>query len=448
MYLRVEPIKSLGRTMTVPASKPETQRAIVAASLAHGTSIVRNDLRCIETETMKAACRKLGATIDETADQLTITGTGGRFSTDVHVIDAKGSGLVFRTMMALSSMRGIPTILTGDATLRRRVMKPLFDALHALGANFSYLGDDGKAPVINWGKALDGSHCTLAGDISSQFVTALLMAAPLGQRSVDIRLTPPVLSQSYIDQTLEFMRRAGIDVQASPDYTAYRASPGEYQAFDTHINADFTSFSYLLMACALFPGTYRIAGIQERTLQGEKLFVDVVEALGVRLRYTPGHVLEVDSSNAGLDGNFEFDVSSGPNIIPTLVALSLFVKGKLTVRGGSVTRFHKSSRIESMVGEVRKLGADIEIIRHPDGHTDGFVTRGRDRYAGGVTLSSNGDHRNFMSLFVAALRFDNACSLDGYADVSCSFPDFIDQFRALGVESLAAAHYYVAAADD
>ncbi|GLU34974.1 3-phosphoshikimate 1-carboxyvinyltransferase [Trinickia caryophylli] len=448
MYLRVEPIKQLGRDMRAPASKPETQRAILAATLAAGTSTIHNDLRCLETETMKIACRKLGAIIKETDDSLVITGAGGGFSTDIHVIDAKGSGLVFRTMMALNCVRGFPTILTGDATLRRRVMKPLFDALHSLGASFTFLGDEDKAPVINWGKALKGTHCQLAGDISSQFVTAILMAAPLGERSVDIEMTSPVLSNSYIAQTLDILRTAGLSVEASDDYSAYRAHPGTYQPFETAINADFTSLSYLLMACVLFPGNYRISGIDKVTLQGEQLFVEIVEALGAKMRYEAGRVLHVDSSAVNLRGHFEFDVSHGPNIIPTLVALSLFVEGKFTVRGGAVTRFHKSSRIESMVAEVLKLGADIEILYHRDGHVDGFVTRGRPRYAGGVSLSSQGDHRNFMSLFVAALRFDKACNLDGYSDVSCSFPDFLDQFEALGVQSTASARYVVEAADE
>ncbi|WP_241044044.1 3-phosphoshikimate 1-carboxyvinyltransferase [Achromobacter xylosoxidans] len=447
MYLRVEPIKELGTRMNVPASKPETQRAILAATLADGTSIIRNDLRCTETETMKIACAQLGAKIEEAADALFVTGTGGRFASGIEVIDAKGSGLVFRTMMALSCVKSTPTILTGDATLRRRVMQPLLDGLRHLGANFAYLGDEGKAPVINWGASLTGRHCRLAGDISSQFITAILMAAPLTRQGISLEVTPPVLSQSYLAQTVETLRQCGIDAQVNPEYTRYHVAPGVYQPFETRINADYTSLSYLLMACALFPGRYRIGGIEQETLQGEKLFADIVQALGAQLRYEAG-ALHVDSTSARLEGNYTFDVRDGPNVIPTLVALSLFVRGTFTVTGGSVTRFHKSSRVESMIGEVRKLGADIDMIRNIDGHIDGFVTRGRPRYAGGVTLSSRGDHRNFMSLFVASLRCEEACHLDGYADVICSFPDFIDQFRGLGVSCATARQYYLEAADE
>ncbi|CUI89427.1 3-phosphoshikimate 1-carboxyvinyltransferase [Achromobacter xylosoxidans] len=333
MYLRVEPIKELGTRMNVPASKPETQRAILAATLADGTSIIRNDLRCTETETMKIACAQLGAKIEEAADALFVTGTGGRFASGIEVIDAKGSGLVFRTMMALSCMKSTPTILTGDATLRRRVMQPLLDGLRHLGANFAYLGDEGKAPVINWGASLTGRHCRLAGDISSQFITAILMAAPLTRQGISLEVTPPVLSQSYLAQTVETLRQCGIDAQVNPEYTRYHVAPGVYQPFETRINADYTSLSYLLMACALFPGRYRIGGIEQETLQGEKLFADIVQALGAQLRYEAG-ALHVDSTSARLEGNYTFDVRDGPNVIPTLVALSLFVRGTFTVTGG------------------------------------------------------------------------------------------------------------------
>lgn len=448
MYLRIEPLSELGRDMKVPASKPETQRAILAATLADGTSIIHNDLRCLETDTMKRACRQLGATLVEDGDALRVDGTGGRFGDDMLVVDAKGSGLVFRTMMALSSMRGVPTILTGDATLRRRVMTPLFDALHTLGASFAYLADETKAPVINWGRALQGGSVTIPGEISSQFITAVLMAAPLAKQPITLRVTPPVLSQSYIAQTLDTLRMAGIRAEAGADFTSYRVAPGRYTRFETRINADFTSLSYLLMACAIFPGAYRLHGLDPETLQGEQLFIDIVQALGVKIAYLPERVMSVDSTGIDFDGQFEFDVSNGPNIIPTLVALSLFVTGRFAITGGSVTRFHKSSRIEAMVEEARKLGADITITRAPGGHVDGFVTRGRARYEGGVTLSSHGDHRNFMSLFVAALRCDKPCNLDGYEDIVCSFPDFIDQFTRLGVRSAATERHYAEANDE
>ncbi|MGS1002365.1 3-phosphoshikimate 1-carboxyvinyltransferase [Burkholderia glumae] len=433
MYLRVNPASHLKPVMSVPASKPETQRAIVTASLATGRSRIHNDLRCLETDTMKAACRQLGARISEHDGFLEVDGVGGQFTHDTLVIDAKGSGLVFRTLSAITCMRRSPTILTGDHTLRRRVMKPLFDALGSLGANLQHLGDAGKAPVINWGQRISRTHAELPGDVSSQFVTALLLLAPLSDQPITLRQSEPVLSKSYIAQTVDFLRRASIDIEVDERFSHFAVRPGEYVAFDSRINADYTSLSYLLFACAVFPGEYVIRGITSDTLQGEQIFIDVVQALGVKVMHDDAaQELLVSSVHARLSGSHEVDVSDGPNIIPTLVALSLFVEGEFRVVGGSVTRLHKSSRIESMVTEAAKLGADIKLLWNRQGDIDGFVTRGRSDYEGGEILTSCGDHRNFMSLFVASLKFRRPCHIDGFQDVICSFPEFLTQFEALG----------------
>ena len=140
---------------------------------------------------MKQACRQLGAQINEHDGFLEIVGVGRDFTNDTLVIDAKGSGLVFRTLSAIACARRAPTILTGDHTLRRRVMKPLFDALASLGANIQHIGDHGKAPVINWGQRISRTHAELPGDVSSQFVTALLFLAPLTDQPMTIHQKRP-----------------------------------------------------------------------------------------------------------------------------------------------------------------------------------------------------------------------------------------------------------------
>ena len=137
------------------------------------------------------------------------------------MIDCKGSGLVFRTMSAICSARNAPTILTGDSTLRRRIMKPLFSSLEQLGANISHIGDPDKAPVINWGRAITGNKAILPGDVSSQFVTALLFLSPLAHSSVTITQSTPVLSQSYIAQTVDFLRKASIDIEVNDNFSEF-----------------------------------------------------------------------------------------------------------------------------------------------------------------------------------------------------------------------------------
>ncbi|WP_063756204.1 3-phosphoshikimate 1-carboxyvinyltransferase [Streptomyces sp. NRRL S-920] len=434
MRLRVEPIDSFTGTFRVPASKPETQRAILASTLAEGRSRITNDLRCEETETMKRACRALGAEIVEHEGYLDITGTGGQFKDDGRtVIRSDGSGLVFRTMTALASVLPSPVVVTGDETLCKRVMSPLLDALRDLGADIESICREGNAPVVNWGGRLAGGLCRLPGDVSSQFITAILFAAPFAERPVEIEVAGRVHSMSYIEQTLHTLREAGIDVTVSDDHRRYRVEPSLYRSQDVAVHEDYTSASYLLAAAALYPGRTVFTGVHGTSTQGESAIVPILERLGVRTAFDRGaDTLTVDTPPDSLRGDFHIDATDCPNIVPTLAALGAYVEGTLRVTGARVTHFHKASRIEAMVGELSKAGVDIRP-RYERGVCDGFEVRGRSTYPGGVEFSHWGDHRIFMSLFVAGLRMESANVYSGFEEVRLSFPAFFEEFAKADV---------------
>ncbi|SAK92220.1 3-phosphoshikimate 1-carboxyvinyltransferase [Caballeronia catudaia] len=434
MLLRVEPARALTGCAVTPSSKPETQRAILAATLARGHSVLENDLRCVETQTMKHACRALGAVIEEKDGYLDIHGVGRDFRLGHRVIDALGSGLVFRTFAALTCFAPSPAVITGDAILRGRVMKPLFDALHRLGARIDCIGDAGKAPIVNWGGGFQGGRCVLPGNVSSQFITAIMFAAPLAAQPSEIVIEGEILSKSYIRQTIATLTQAGIGVEASDDLSLIRVYPGEYRPATYRVSGDYTSSSYLIGAAAIFPGVTVLENMSAQSLQGEYAIIDVVRTLGIEVNFDEAHKrLTLVNRLPGLAGDFEFDASDYPNIVPTLAAIGAYVKGRFRVVGGSITRLHKSPRIKAMVSELGKLGVDIKGL-FKDGVYDGFEINGHGADpAGGVELSSWGDHRIFMSLFVASLRCRHANLLDGYRDVTCSFPDFFTQFESLGV---------------
>jgi 3-phosphoshikimate 1-carboxyvinyltransferase len=437
MLLKVDPIDSFSGTFRVPSSKPETQRAILAGTLAEGTSRVYNDLRCDETETMKNACRAFGAEITEHDGFLEIRGIGGTLPNIPRVIHSRGSGLVFRVVTALASALPSPVVVTGDATLRKRVMEPLLQALRELGADIEPIVDENKAPVVNWGCGLKGGTCRLPGDISSQFITAILFAAPLADGPVEIEVTGEVYSQSYIRQTLASLTDAGIKVSASQDMRHYQVEPSTYQAQDVTMHEDYTSASYLLAAAALFPGRTVLTNVYGDSMQGEFAIVPILAQLGVSVTFDRDTLsLTVDNPPGSLCGDFEVDVRDCPNIVPTLAAIGAYVQGSLRVTGGRLTRFHKASRIEAMVAELTRAGVDIEVL-YADGVCDGFEVRGARTYSGGVTLSSWGDHRIFMSLFVAGLRMQSANRFSGFEDVRLSFPSFMAEFAKAGVRTAA-----------
>ena len=433
-YFRVPPITGLGGRARIPSSKPETQRAIIAATLTRGSSRIYNDLRCSESDTMKAACRAVGAGIHEHHGFLEVQGNGGDLRPCQRVIDARGSGLVFRVFSALTCFSPGAAIVSGDAILRTRVMLPLFDALRNLGARIECIGDEGKAPIVNWGGGLRGGRCKLPGNVSSQFVTAILFAAPLADEVTEIQVEGEILSVSYIRQTIAVLRQAGIRIEANQDCSHISVYPAQYQATTHHIGGDYTSASYLIGAAALFPGMTVLENIDRQSLQGERAIIDVLEALGLKVRFdNESRTLTVTNPFEQLRGDVEFDARDFPNIVPTLAAIGAHVNGTFRVVGASITRLHKSSRVKAIVTELAKLGVNIHPL-FKDSVYDGFEIRGHGEvYKGGVTLSSWKDHRIFMSLFVASLRSKQPNLIDGYHDVNCSFPDFFDQFKRLGV---------------
>jgi 3-phosphoshikimate 1-carboxyvinyltransferase len=221
----------------------------------------------------------------------------------------------------------------------------------------------------------------------------------------------------------------------SDDLRHYQVEPSSYRAQDITIHEDYTSASYLLAAAALFPGRTVLTNVYGDSLQGEFAIVPILRQLGVNVTFDEATLsLTVDNPRGSLCGAFEVDVRDCPNITPTLAALGAFVQGSLRLTGGRLTRFHKASRIEAMAAELTRAGVDIEVL-YNDGVCDGFEVRGARTYPGGVTLSSWGDHRIFMSLFVASLRMRSANRFSGFEDVRLSFPTFMEEFTRAGVRT-------------
>ncbi len=433
--LKVNPIQAFSDNFHVPSSKPETQRAILTGALAEGESRVANDLRSGETETMKQACRALGAHIVNHDGYLEIYGVGRSFRHNGRVIRAEGSGLVLRTMIALATAHSAPVVLTGNARLCERVLQPLLGALRDLGAQIECIGTEGMAPVVSGG-GLKGGSCRLPGDVSSQFITAVLFAAPLAESPVEIEVTGELYSRSYLRQTVSALARAGVDVSVSADYRYFRVTPSRYRAVNVTVRGDFTSASYLLAAAALYPGRSVLRNVAADSEQGEFAIIEIIRRLGVQLTFDRAmSALVVDNHPGSLRGDFQIDARDCPNIVPTLAALGAYVDGTLRVVGGRLTRFHKASRIEAVTSELANAGVDIRPL-FADGVCDGFEVRGAATYPGGRTFSSWGDHRIFMSLFVAGLRMSSPNTFTGFEDVHLSFPEFFAQFAHAGVEQL------------
>lgn len=428
LFMESSIIDELTGNCKAPASKPDTQRAIIMAALAHGVSRVQNPLYCLETKAMLEVCSAMGADITEHEDCLIIRGVAGKLHSISRVLQCAGSGLVYRIFCALASLSHSPVVLSGDKILQQRIMQPLYTTLTQLGARIEKILPDQEAPIVNWGGGLRGGICEIPANISSQFITALLIAAPLAENKVILHLKGNVVAPSYILQTIDMMRKANITVYYDESLSTIEVEPGQYQAFHTSLYGDYTAASYLFAAATLLSSEITIHNLDPNSRQGEKKIIEVLCALGLTLTFQ-GNSVTVKNHRLPLTGQFHVDVTDCPNILPTLAVIGSYVQGSFTVTGGHITQLHKSPRIEAMMVELRKLGVNIQPI-YKNTALDGFIIEGKSQYPGGVTLRSWNDHRIFMSLFIASLKTVATNTLE-LAEVSCSFPTFFTELNNL-----------------
>lgn len=434
-FLTVLPAKYMqGGVFVIPSSKPETQRALVTAALAEGRSHIYNDLRCRETEATRNGLRALGARIEEFDGRLDIHGVAGRPMCHTDTIDCMGSGYAFRVFSVLAALTPGTITITGDSVLQKRIMAPLLETLEGVGASIEYLGKYGHAPIRIDSETLRTGSCIVPGHNCSQFTTALLLGLPLSAQPMELIVTGEIASASYVHQTLDAMARAGVSVGSEVPAHRYLIAPQQYRPFTVNIGGDFTSASYIVAIACLFEGEYILKNVSSASLQGERAIIAFAEETGLEVSFNAEEKTCVLVNRHGRPrGNFRFNVRNSPNILPTLAAIGAFVDGSLAIIGGSVTNHHKSPRIRAMLEELSKLGVAVAPLYAENGELDGLELQGRATYEGGCELSSWGDHRIFLSLFIVSLRTRMGNQIEGYEGIVNSFPDFLDQVATFGV---------------
>ena len=405
---------------SAPASKPHTQRAIIMAALADGLTKISYPLVSRETQVMIEACRSLGAKVAQLDDRLEVSGIGPIFSQDPTSSDpassryiwSSGSALVARLFLTIGSALPETVIVDGKCNLRVRPFEPLTAALQRKGVEFKFFDAAHRLPCAAISTALPGGRYQLDMSVSSQFTTALAIAAPLAAAPVCIELTGPQYSISYIKQTIEMISHFGIAVEASDDMRQIRVPNGQsYQSRDAKITGDYTSASYILSAAFVTRGCIKLVNLDPRSLQGERAIVDILAALGAHVRWIPGeNALYIDCSHLPSSADAVFDLSDCPNILPTVAAVAATVPGRIRIMGGRLTQNHKSPRINATAAELGKAGVAVEIIKDKEGFIDGLEISGKEHHEGGQEFSDHGDHRIFMALAVFSLACRNPCS--------------------------------------
>ena len=405
---------SLNGTVQAPPSKSHTHRAYMLAALAHGTSRVISPLFGEDTNATLSAVRQLGAEVSADGDAVCIT--GGNLHAAEDVIDCKNSGSSIRMLAGIAA--GLPgkTAFTGDASLCRRPMLPLLEALGSLGAEV--VSNNGCAPFSVTGPA-SGTVVSIRGDISSQFISALLLGAPLAPAGVRIHLTTPLASRPYVNITISAMRKHGVMVEETED--GFFVPAGQhYTPSSGIVSGDYSSAAFILAAGAL-TGKVTVTGLEENDPQGDKAVLDILERFGARVSRNGDAVTVERGELSGI----EVDLSDAPDLFPIIAVVGCAAAGKTRLFGAAHLAFKESNRLQTTADFLSAMGADITATE------DGCIIRG-GRPLSGAEIITLGDHRIAMAGAVAGLIAEGETIIDDITCADVSYPAFVSDLQKLG----------------
>jgi 3-phosphoshikimate 1-carboxyvinyltransferase len=411
----------LAATVMMPGSKSATNRALLVAALARGTSVLRGALAADDTEAMIEVLSGFGVAIEpegSDADPSLVVVPPSRGSADEAgaplTVNARQSGTTARFVAPFACLSGREVILDGSAQLRARPMGPGLDALAGLGARVHPLDRPGCLPVRLQGP-ITGDVVRLPGDVSSQFVSGLVMIGPMLPNGLRVELTTTLVSRPYLDLTIAVMAEFGgvVDV---PDGATFRVRPGGYVGRDVRIEPDASAASYAFAAAAICGGRVRVPGLGRNTVQGDLAFVDVLERMGATVVH---HADATEVVGTGRLRGVDVDLADFSDTAPTLAVVAAFAEGTTRVRGIGFIRAKETDRIGAVVTELRRLGVDA--VEEPDG----FLVRPRAEGPALLpgTVHTYDDHRMAMSFAIGGLGTPGIAIADPGC-VAKTFPGF------------------------
>ena len=408
----------LSGKIEVPASKSHTLRAAVIAGLAKGTSTIRNPLASADTLACLEGIQQLGAKVEMGAEW-TITGFEGRPRVPETIIDVKNSGTTVNFLSAVAALADGEIELTGDESIRKRPIQPLLNALKMLGASRAESREKNNCPPVIIRGRLFGGIATVEG-VSSQFVSALLIAAPLLRKQTELKVVR-LYERPYIDMTLAWLKKMGIEVEKQGRNNFTIPGGQSYYGFATTIPADFSSAAFPLVGALITGGEVFFKGLDMNDSQGDKYVFDLVQQMGASvvkeeggLRVKPGETLE----------GLKIDLNDTPDSLPALAVLGCFTDDEMKLTNVAQARIKETDRIAVMCQELKKMGADIEETK------DGLIIR--KSVLQGAVVDGHGDHRVVMALAMAGLAAEGETVISTAESADVTFPDFLEKMQALG----------------
>jgi 3-phosphoshikimate 1-carboxyvinyltransferase len=406
--------------LSAPPSKSLTHRALIASSLADGSSILYDPLLADDTRLTIEGLRRLGAAIEVGDRVVGIEGAGGPLATgDGAVLDCGNSGTTLRLLASVAALADARVTLTGSARMRERPIGPLGTALEALGATVRYPAADGLPPIQVAGP-LRGGEVAVDGGVSSQFTSSLLLAAPLMPGGLVLRLASPPVSRSYLDLTVGVMAAFGTNVDRR-GYERFAVGLGGYTGTAYAVEGDWSSASYLFALAAVLGGKVTVRNLDPASAQGDRRLVAALAAMGCRVSAGPdGVTVERNGPLRGID----CEMSSPPDTVQTLAVVAALAEGPTRITGVGHLRHKESDRLAVTADRLRALGAGAVV------EEDALMVVPAPLHGGSIDPA--GDHRTAMAFAVLGLAVGDV-AIEDPGCVAKSWPGFWSTLRGAGL---------------
>lgn len=400
---------------TAPPSKSYTHRALFCSSLAHGKSRIGFPLWSRDTEASKTALEKLGVEIDMKPNLWLVDSQG--FVDSSSEIFCQESGTTLRFATAVSSLVNGETMLTGEPSLLKRPIEPLIECLRQLGVECT--SNDGYPPIIVKGKRrITGGNVSIRGDVSSQFISAILLIAPYADEPLTLKLKTPLESKPYVSMTVETQRRFGVNVYADKDLRSFEIERQSYKPSRFTVEGDWSSSAYLMAAGAL-AGRVTVKGLKINSIQADRKILEILKAMGAETKETSEGITVEQSHIEGI----EADLSDCPDLFPVVAALCSVAKGVSVLKGLGRLRFKESDRLTVMTDGLRRTGVSI--------NTKNGVVEIKGGMVHGCIVNPENDHRIAMAFAVLGLVAEGETRILNSECVDKSFPEFWNVLESL-----------------
>ncbi len=395
-FIEIQPVDGpVQSTIRPPGSKSLTNRALLIAALAEGNSALTGTLVSDDTRVMIDSLLRLGINVshETKTEVLQVVGGSGQFPKRAADLFVENSGTTIRFLSAALGIAGGRYRLDGIARMRKRPIGPLADALESLGANIKTESSNQCPPITIDSGRLAGGFVKIRGDLSSQYLSGLLMAAPLASSGMTIGIDGPLISVPYVAMTLAVMNDFGVVVEHGPEMDRFEIPAGQsYIGRECAIEPDASAASYFWAVAAICGGRATVEGLNRESLQGDVAFVECLQQMGCQVTFSADSISVTGPARTAID----VDMSNISDTVQTLAAVALFVEGTTTVRNIAHNRIKETDRIGNLAIELRKLGAQVEEFE------DGLaITPGRLQPA---EIETYHDHRMAMSLALVGLR--------------------------------------------